>query len=101
MSIYNDAEKKIIVEALIENYGKAIKREDSVNRSKADKEAAWMKVDEMRDNGDPLPTDCGYESFEEWALSLVKRATADSNSLNRIEEQKVLIEVFEFYLANV
>lgn len=100
MSIYTEAEKKILIEALITSFERSNKREGSIIRSRADKEVAIDKVYEMRDDGTPFPTDSGYESYEVWAHDLTKRTTTDSNSLNKIEEQKVMIEALEFYLEN-
>lgn len=93
--------KKSIVMAMVEKLTNNIKREIALQRELADDHMAMRKVEEMKENVDPLPENCGYLDYVEWIKGLEKEIASEVGSLAKIQEQKVELEALQFYLENV
>lgn len=89
--------KKEAAEKLREKLEKSNEKEPKGLREIANDTATRERVIQKKDNGDPLPL--GYTSYTEWLENIGKEITTSEKSLERIEDQKLMIEVLDFYLA--
>ncbi|MGL4253787.1 MAG: hypothetical protein ACRCU6_04120 [Fusobacteriaceae bacterium] len=95
------AAKKEAITKLVEKLEKSNEREPSVKRELANDRAALERIDDMVDNGDPLPPGFAYDGFIEWRDAVEKQIATGEKSLLNISEQRIEIEALKFYLDNV
>ncbi len=95
------AAKKEMIEKLVEKLEKSNEREPSVRRELANDSAALERIDDMVDNGDPLPPDFAYPGFMEWRDAVEKQIATGEKSLLNIAEQRIEIEALRYYLDNI
>ncbi|MGL4499209.1 MAG: hypothetical protein ACRCU2_09120 [Planktothrix sp.] len=89
--------KKLFAESLKEKLDKSNLREPRNLRELANDIATLERVEEKQLAGDPLPP--GYESYPEWLDTVGKEIGNSENSLEKIEDQKLMIETLDFYIA--
>ncbi|MGL4403578.1 MAG: hypothetical protein ACRCTS_07650 [Fusobacteriaceae bacterium] len=95
------AAKKEAITKLVEKLEKSNEREPSVRRELANDRAALERIDDMVDNGDPLPPGFAYDGFIEWRDAVEKQIATSEKSLLNIAEQRIEIEALRYYLDNI
>ncbi|MGL4499208.1 MAG: hypothetical protein ACRCU2_09115 [Planktothrix sp.] len=94
-------EKKIRVQEFIDKLEKDNEREDGVRRELANDRATVEAIDGMVDNGEPFPPNSPYPSYIDWREIVEKQITASEKNLLKFSDQKIEIELYQFYLDNV
>ncbi len=94
-------EKKSKVQEFIDKLVKDNEREDGVRRELTNDSATLEAIDSMQDNGEPLPPNCPYPGYIEWREIIEKQISAGEKSLVKFAEQRIEIEIYQFYLDNV
>ncbi|MGL5965462.1 MAG: hypothetical protein ACRCZ2_13860 [Fusobacteriaceae bacterium] len=89
--------KKEAAEKLREKLEKANGKEPANFREMANDIATLERVAQKELAGDPVPT--GYDSYLHWTEEVEKQIDSKAKSLERIEDQKLMIEVMDFYIA--
>ena len=57
-------------------------------------------VVQQKADGEPLPENCPYKSYDEWQTDLEKQIKASEASLHRIEREKAELAVYKYYMEN-
>lgn len=91
------AAKKDFAEKLKEKLEKANGREPANFRELANDIATLERVAEKELAGDPVPA--GYDSYLHWTEEMEKQIDSKNKSLEKIDDQKLMIETLDFYIA--
>ena len=65
-------EAKPIVEESLAKLKESVKREGTYNKEIADDKLTLKTLEKMKTDGEELPMDCPYESFDEWITQINK-----------------------------
>lgn len=94
-------EKKIKVTKFIDNLDKDLEREPNTKRELANDRATLEGIDDMVNEGANFPSDCPFDSYEDWRTAVEKEITTSEKNLQRVQEQKLEKDFYQFYLDNV
>lgn len=93
-------EVKLILESVIEKTKKSVENEKNYLRELTDDRHLLMYIEELQSENQPLPEDCGYESYTDWKTQIEKEIKTSENSLSRIGTEKAELVAFEYFTAN-
>ena len=93
-------EAKPIVEESLAKLKESVKREGTYNKEIADDKLTLKTLEKMKTDGEELPLDCPYESFDEWITQINREIKSGENSLARIGKEKAEIVAFEYFVSN-
>ncbi|MGL6024999.1 MAG: hypothetical protein ACRC0F_10330, partial [Cetobacterium sp.] len=93
-------EAKYLLEAVIEKTEKSIEKEKNYQRELTDDRSTLVQIQNLQDNGEILPSDCGYDSYTEWAEEIEKEIKTGENSIRRIEVEKAELMAFKYFVEN-
>lgn len=91
---------KIAIESVIAKTEKSIEREVAYLKELADDKAAFSYIEQLQNDGEPLPTGNPYGSFSEWKDQIEKEIKISQNSLDRIEIEKAELMAFNYFMLN-
>lgn len=91
---------KIALEGVIAKTEKSIEREVSYLKELADDKATLSHIDQMQNDGEPLPSNNPYGSYSEWKDQVEKEIKTGQNSLDRIEIEKAELMAFNYFMEN-
>lgn len=91
---------KIAIEGVIAKTEKSIEREVAYLKELADDRAALSYIEQLQNDGEPLPTGNPYGSFSEWKDQIEKEIKISQNSLDRIEIEKAELMAFNYFMLN-
>ena len=89
--------KKETASKIKEKLEKANGKEPANFREMANDIATLERVAQKELAGDPVPT--GYDSYLHWTEEMEKQIDSKEKSLEKIDDQKLMIEVMDFYVA--
>ncbi|MDX8337337.1 MULTISPECIES: protein-tyrosine phosphatase family protein [Cetobacterium] len=89
---------KAILNAVIERTIKSIERLPSYEKELANDKATLAYINNLQDNGDPLPGGSPYDSFTDWKEFIEKQIRAGENSLDRVSVEKAELMAFEYFV---
>ncbi len=93
-------EAKPIVQESLDKLKASIKREVTYSKEIADDKMLLKTIEKMKTDGEELPVDCPYASFDEWIEQINKEIKAGENSVARIGKEKAEIVAFEYFITN-
>ncbi|MGL5357099.1 MAG: hypothetical protein ACRDAQ_11260 [Cetobacterium sp.] len=93
-------EAKYLLEAVIIKTEKSIEREKSVQRELTDDRSTLVQIQNLQDNGETLPSDCGYDSYTDWTDQIEKEIKSGESSLRKIEIEKAELMAFKYFVEN-
>lgn len=93
-------EAKPIVQESLDKLKASIKKEVTYSKEIADDKMLLKTIEKMRTDGEELPVDCPYTSFDEWIEQINKEIKAGENSIARIGKEKAEIVAFEYFITN-
>lgn len=91
---------KIALEGVIIKTQKSIEKEVSYLKELADDKATLSHIEQMQNDGEPLPSNNPYGSFSEWRDAIEKEIKTGQNSLDRIEIEKAELMAFNYFMEN-
>lgn len=91
---------KIALEGVIAKTEKSIEREVSYLKELADDKATLSHIDQIQNDGEPLPSNNPYGSYSEWKDQVEKEIKTGQNSLDRIEIEKAELMAFNYFMEN-
>lgn len=89
---------KRVLEDVIIKTKKSIEREATFLKELADDRATLAYIEKIQIDGDPLPVDSPYASFDEWELQIEKEIKSSTNSIDRIAVEKAELMALEYFV---
>ena len=93
-------EAKPIVEQSLEKLKDSVKREGTYEKEIADDKLNLETLEKNKQNGEELPHDCPYASYDEWIAQINKEIKSGESSIARIAKEKAEIVAFEYFITN-
>ncbi|MCQ9628383.1 hypothetical protein HS141_15805 [Cetobacterium somerae] len=91
---------KLALEGVIAKTEKSIEREVSYLKELADDKATLSHIEQLQNDGEPLPEGNPYGSYSEWRDAIEKEIKTGQNSLDRIEIEKAELMAFNYFMEN-
>ena len=93
-------EAKPIVQESLNKLTESIKREVTYTKELQDDKMLLKTLEKMKTDGENLPDNCPYKTFDEWIEQINKEIKSSESSLVRIGKEKAEIEAFKYYVEN-
>lgn len=92
--------KREIIEKRVKQLGVAIGREKAVLQELESDKATLKQIATWVEQGENLPENSHYSSFDEWKGLLTKQVKRGETTLDNLVIKKAEKEAFEYYLTN-
>lgn len=94
------AEVKAALADIIVKVEKSILRKENYLKEMENDVTTLASVVQQKADGEPLPSDSPYTSYEEWQTDLEKQIKSSESSLHRIEKEKAELAAYKYYMEN-
>ena len=93
-------EVKVVITEVVGKLKLSVGRETNYFKELDDDSLLLKTIGEMQLNGEPLPDNCAYGTYEEWIEQINKEVKSSEGSISRIGREKAEIIAFEYFLVN-